>query len=227
MTDRVRQTDLVTIAQCDQEGTLRDCLLMGVSCTPRVQELLHWAQDTPGLHEFATDYHRLQVERWVWDNRERLGQRVMDIGVITPRRWLGDGYFTLGESGCDVTGDIQALTLPSDSVDGIVCTEVLEHVPDPFAAVAELHCVLKPGGLLLVTSPFAWPWHGTEDYHDYWRFTHQGWRLLLRHFSEVKIKACVWTEEGLALLDIARRFEGWGMRNETRFHTGYLCEAVK
>ena len=35
-----------------------------------------------------------------------------------------------------------------------MCTEVLEHVPDPIAAIKEFNRLIKPGGYLLLTAPF-------------------------------------------------------------------------
>ena len=42
---------------------------------------------------------------------------------------------------------------PEDGVDLAVCSEVLEHVPSPAAALAGLHACLRPGGILIVTTP--------------------------------------------------------------------------
>ncbi len=55
----------------------------------------------------------------------------------------------------DIVSDITAIPRPNASFDAIMCTEVLEHVPDPVAALNELHRLLKPGGQLLITAPFA------------------------------------------------------------------------
>ncbi|MFH1085979.1 MAG: methyltransferase domain-containing protein, partial [Chloroflexota bacterium] len=50
-------------------------------------------------------------------------------------------------------GDVQRLALADASVDRVLMSEVLEHLPDPAAALREAHRVLKPGGILAVTAP--------------------------------------------------------------------------
>ncbi|MCW3073843.1 MAG: methyltransferase protein [Flaviaesturariibacter sp.] len=55
----------------------------------------------------------------------------------------------------DIVSDITAIPLPDHSVDAIMCTEVLEHIPDPVAAIKEFKRLVKPGGYLLITAPFA------------------------------------------------------------------------
>lgn len=75
--------------------------------------------------------------------------------------------------------------VPAGRFDIIVCTEVLEHVLNPFAAAAEIRRFLKPGGLLLASSPFNFRIHGPLP--DCWRFTEHGWRALLGAFDDVEI----------------------------------------
>jgi len=48
---------------------------------------------------------------------------------------------------------IARLALDDRSLDGILCSSVLEYVPDPAACLTEFARVLKPGGLLLVSVP--------------------------------------------------------------------------
>jgi len=208
---------------------MRDVLLYGMSRSIPAAELLQWAQSTPGLHEIpCPDFHRLQLEHWIWTNRLALGKDILDIGVYYPRRWLGDGYITVGEHEEDTKGDLLALPFHEHAFDGVICSEVLEHCVDPRAAVDELYRVLKPGGLLLVTSPMCWPEHGIEgEYRDYWRFTRHGWEYLLRHFLTVDIQPCAWTPEGAAGYELMRRFECMGFDNQTQATTGYLCRAMK
>src|SRR4051812_28978527 len=45
-----------------------------------------------------------------------------------------------------MTGDVSAMTLPTDSVDGVWCERVLQHVDDADTAIAELIRVTRPGG---------------------------------------------------------------------------------
>ena len=72
-----------------------------------------------------------------------------------------------------------------ESFDVALSTQVLEHVPDPEHVIAEIHRVLKPGGRLFLSAPFAWEQH---DYpNDYWRFSEDGLRKLLADFGDCRI----------------------------------------
>lgn len=55
----------------------------------------------------------------------------------------------------DIVSDITSIPLPDASVDAIMCTEVLEHIPNPVAALQEFSRLVKPNGYLLITAPFA------------------------------------------------------------------------
>jgi hypothetical protein len=58
----------------------------------------------------------------------------------------------------------------------IFCLSVLEHCKQPFVMAENLTRLLKPGGTICVMVPFAFQFHGFPS--DYWRFTHEGVRLL-------------------------------------------------
>jgi SAM-dependent methyltransferase len=78
----------------------------------------------------------------------------------------------------DVRGSMLDIPLKPGSVDAILCTEVLEHMLDPAAALAEFHRVLRKGGYLLVTTPFMLGLHDAP--HDYYRYTKYGLAHLIR-----------------------------------------------
>ena len=52
-----------------------------------------------------------------------------------------------------VVDDIQNSQFPDQSFDLILCSEVLEHVPNPEAALKTLYRILRPGGIAIVTTP--------------------------------------------------------------------------
>lgn len=91
------------------------------------------------------------------------------------------------------------------SFDAVICSSVVEHVTDPRQAVRQMHRVLKPGGVLLLTVPFRYPLHGTEVYKDYWRFTEEGLELLLEDFAEVQIAPVGPRRSPLIYCVVARR----------------------
>ena len=74
-----------------------------------------------------------------------------------------------GASAATVNGDGTRLPFPDDTFDRIICSEVMEHIPDDAAAARELARVLKPGGTLAVTVPTWLPekvcWALSHEYH--------------------------------------------------------------
>jgi SAM-dependent methyltransferase len=79
--------------------------------------------------------------------------------------------------------DAHQIPLADGSVDGVVVQAVLEHVLDPAAVVAEIHRVLKPGGIVYAETPFMQQVH--EGAYDFTRFTELGHRWLWRQFDEI------------------------------------------
>lgn len=83
--------------------------------------------------------------------------------------------------GVDVILNLHKIDLPSESVGTVLVLETLEHVEFPHRAIEEAHRILQPNGMLVISSAMNYPIH---DYpYDYWRFTPEGFKSLLRAFS--------------------------------------------
>ena len=104
----------------------------------------------------------------------------------------------------DIISDGDNIPLKANSVDTVLCTQVLEHVPYPQKMIDEIHRVLKPRGVCILTTHMANPLHGLP--HDYYRFTRICFeKVLFKKFKETKVK-----ENGGALLSIFQ-FINWGV----------------
>ena len=89
----------------------------------------------------------------------------------------------------DYSSDICAIPVGDASFDVILCTEVLEHVPEPIRAVKEFARVVKPGGKLLLTAPLGSGLH-QEPYHYYGGYTPHWYRRFLHEagFEDIQIE---------------------------------------
>jgi SAM-dependent methyltransferase len=96
------------------------------------------------------------------------------------------------------------LPFPAENFDLVICEAVLEHVFDPVRCVAEIHRVLRPGGLVFATTPFMQQVHMGP--YDFMRFTRSGHRALFGRFDEIDCgiatgpaSVLVWSVEYFAL----------------------------
>jgi SAM-dependent methyltransferase len=79
---------------------------------------------------------------------------------------------------CDVA-NMKAIA--NESIGLVLNLESLEHLPYPQNAIDEIHRVLRPNGLLILTTVMHFKIHRTPK--DYWRFTPDGIELLLSRFK--------------------------------------------
>jgi SAM-dependent methyltransferase len=132
------------------------------------------------------------------------GARVLDVGCgDRPYAELfpgAIGFDVPGNPHADLHGAIDAIPVDDASFDVALCLQVLEHVPDPAAAVRELHRVVRPGGRVLLSTHGIYPFHPNPD--DLWRWTHQGLeRLFLTHaeWTSVSVRPGAGTAATLAM----------------------------
>jgi len=115
---------------------------------------------------------------------------VLDIGAggrsIAPYV-LGVDFIPF--SNTHVVADIHYLPFAENSVSGIFCTGVMEHVEDPHRAVEEMRRVLQVGGLIHLEVPFMQPFH--LDPVDYWRWTLDGLCLFARQHGFEQVRSGV------------------------------------
>lgn len=84
----------------------------------------------------------------------------------------------------DFCGDAMAIPLADECVDTILCTEVLEHVPNPELVITEFERILRPGGTVIITAPFLCPVH---DAWDFFRYSPDGIAAIMkRHGFEIE-----------------------------------------
>ncbi len=157
---------------------------------------------SPGLASFLAEspFNRPQIAAFLRRAAASLpeGALVLDAGAGTgPYRELfasheytsTDWAHTPHAEGlkADVIASIDDLPLDPATFDCVICTEVIEHVVDPVAALAELRRVLKPGHRAWVTAPFVWEFH--EEPYDFYRYTRHGLRSVLERagFEEIEI----------------------------------------
>lgn len=130
-------------------------------------------------------------------------------------------------AGVDQIEDVHHLSFADDSVGAVVSFDTLEHVADPLRAVREMHRVLRPGGFVAITSVMFFPIHAHP--WDYWRFTPEGFELLLEPFETKLVLAHGWdlmpeTVLGVGVKgpfdlrpelfpDTARAAQGWATRH--------------
>lgn len=84
----------------------------------------------------------------------------------------------------DVIARGESLPFAQESFDLVLCTQVLEYLPEPHTVISEIHRVLRPGGSLILSVPAA---HVRDADHECWSFHPAGIRNLLRTYSDVEV----------------------------------------
>ncbi len=146
-----------------------------------------------GWYQRVYRYNQYNRDRWVASQAAVIpsGARILDVGAgAAPYRSLfahcdyhahdfGQEPGTAGKhTELDYESDITNIPVASESFDVILCTEVLEHVPEPIEAVREFGRILRKDGRLLLTGPLCSFLH-QEPYHFYGGYTPHWYRRFL------------------------------------------------
>lgn len=70
-----------------------------------------------------------------------------------------------------------------ESYNVVLCTGLLEHLPDPARFIADVHRILKPGGRLIISASAVFSFH--ECPNNFFHFTPYGFRLLFKDWSRI------------------------------------------
>ncbi len=79
--------------------------------------------------------------------------------ILTGTEWIG--FDIQPHANCEVVGDAHELPFRDGSFDAVHTVSVFEHLRKPWLAAAEIVRVLRPGGVLFCSVPFAYPIHGS------------------------------------------------------------------
>lgn len=154
-------------------------------------------------------YNRKRRDKWMIKQANSIptNSKVLDVGaggcphkkLFSHCEYLTQDFVQLSENQIqnqvgygkiDFVSDILDIPVPDNSFDVIICTEVIEHVPDPISAIKEISRILKPGGTLLITAPLQSGLH-QEPYHFYGGYTKYWYQKFLREndLNDIEIES--------------------------------------
>lgn len=160
--------------------------------------------DAPDRRDDLVNFNQRRRDEWVAGLARRLppGTRILDVGAGPCRyrpffshcRYVAQDLaeyegtpvgllkekWEYGE--LDYVGDAASVPAEDDSFDAVLCTEVLEHVPEPIKVLKEIGRILRPGGWAFISAPLGSGLH-QQPFHFYGGFTPHFYRRFLTQFG--------------------------------------------
>jgi SAM-dependent methyltransferase len=169
------------------------------------------------------------------------GSSLLDAGAgeCAYKQWFAQQRYTaidaaIGEmawnySNLAIMGALDKLSFAGGSFDAVLCTQTLEHLQTPAENVAEMGRVLKPGGRLFLTAPFAHPEHQAP--YDYFRYTSFALKMICLRagFSDVLLEPFggTFTRMAYELPSVLSVFPAAGRKIRPWKLRGVLCLPLK
>lgn len=168
--------------------------------------MIHWLRNALRTNPVFA-FNQVERDRWIAKQASRLapGSRVLDIGAGScPYRPLfshceyrsqdfkglqGEQLRSGAYGGIDYICDATDIPVDAATFDAVICTEMIEHVPEPTRVIEEFSRILKPAGELLLTAPLGSGIH-QEPYHYYGGFTPFWYERFLRQagFNHIDVE---------------------------------------
>jgi len=141
-----------------------------------------------GTYFYPSFLARKNLKKIILKNRKYLKGNTLDVGCgekpyegmfpnVTKYCGLDHPNSPARNLKADIRADACEMPISSDSYDSVICTEVIEHVPEPGKLLDECRRVLKDNGKLIISSPFIYGSH--EIPNDYYRYSKYGLRYLV------------------------------------------------
>jgi len=224
------------------ESTTSDKMTPPITITP---ERLSYKELPPLFKRLDYTVRRYFVDEFLYRHIKAFSKsdKILDIGGKKISR---RGQFNIEDWGLDVKyANIDPNTKPDilcdatriptkgSIFDGVICSELLEHVKSPESVLKEAYRILRPQGILLICVPFLYKIH--SDPYDYGRYTETFWQETLREIGFTKIEI---EKQGLfpsVIMDMLKNF-AYEMQKEGRprstiirvlFHKTIVCGQKK
>lgn len=91
----------------------------------------------------------------------------------------------IANNGADIIANAKFLPIKSDSIDTVLCNQVIEHDPEPDKIITEIHRILKEESVLILSAPQMGRLHGEPN--DYYRYTKWGLKYLFKK-NDMKVE---------------------------------------